>query len=253
MHSNRALFSRLFKSKQYFNLLNVVRTNITVPVVSSNNLPSTNETPSNQPSTHIATEETLEDFPSYFTPTFNFAAYVNKSETLQKFVELGVDLSKLEQRKGVPMFVMRLDFERDCKKHLFFLHDLGLPAENYGSFITQNPLIFRESIDDLETRVYYLRSKKFSIEQVRDVVNRNPFWLNFSTRRIDRRLGWFQKNFMLTGNDIRFLTCKQPKLITFNLEQVRSANFSIKELMGFEKDELKVLLLGKPRLWMNCK
>lgn len=195
--------------------------------------------------------QTLEDFPTYFSPTFNFAAYVNKSETLKKFVELGVDLSKIEKKKGLPQYVLQLDFDRDVKKHLFFLHDLGLPADYYGYFLTKNPLIFKESIEDLETRVYYLRSKKFSLEKVRDIVGKNPFWLSFSTRRIDRRLGWFQNNFKLTGDDIRFLVHKQPKLITYNMEHIRESTFSIKEEMGFDADELKVLLLSKPKLWMN--
>jgi len=208
------------------------------------------DSPSNQLEVPPKTEETLEDFPSYFSPTFNFASYVNKSETLQKFVNLGVDLSKLETRPGVPHYFLQLNFDKDCKKHLFFLHDLGISAEQYGEFITKNPFIFKESLDDLETRVYYLRSKKFSIVQVRDIVGRNPYWLSFSTKRIDKRLGWYQKNFMLSGDDLRFLTCKQPKLITFNLMHIRSANFTIKEQMGFEKLELKALLLAKPNLWM---
>lgn len=193
------------------------------------------------------------DVPKYFAPTFNFAAYVNKSETLRKFVELGVDLSNIEKRKGLPQFVLKLDFDRDVKSHLFFLHDLGLPPETFGYFITKNPLIFKESIDDLETRVYYLRSKNFSIEQVREIVSKNPYWLSFTTRRIDRRLGYFQKNFQLTGNEIRSLCIMSPRLITYNMEHIREATFSIKEEMGFDKDEIKCLLLTKPRLWMLSK
>lgn len=197
--------------------------------------------------------ERLEDFPTHFPPTFNFAAYVNKSETLKKLVELGVDLSKIEKKKGLPQYVLKLDFERDMKNHLFLLHDLGIPAESFGYFITKNPLIFKESIADLETRVYYLRSKKFSLEEVQEIVGKNPFWLSFSTRRIDRRLGWFQKNFNLTGDDIRFLTVKQPKLITYSLEHIRDLTFSVKEEMGFDAVELRSLLLAKPILWMNSE
>ena len=195
--------------------------------------------------------DTAEEFLSFTSPSFNFAAYVNKSETLKNFVELGVDLSKIEKRKGLPQFILKLDFDRDIKKHLFFLHDLGLPADCYGEFITKNPLIFKETIEDLETRVYYLRSKKFTIEQVRRIVEKNPFWLSFSTKRIDRRLGWFQKNFKLGGDDIRFLAAKQPQLITYSMEHIREATFSIREQMGFDEDEMKVLLLSKPRYWMN--
>jgi len=195
--------------------------------------------------------ELLDDVPTYFPPTFNFAAYVNKSETLKKFVELGVDLSKIERKRGLPQFILKLDFEKDVKKLLFFLHDLGLPSDYYGEFITKNPLIFKESIADLETRIYYLRSKKFSVDNVLNVVAKNPFWLSFSTRRIDRRLGWFQKNFKLTGDDVRHLTVKQPRLITHKLEHVRESTFSLKEEMGFDENEVRVLLMAKPRLWLQ--
>lgn len=197
--------------------------------------------------------ESTGEFPTYTLPSFNFAAYVNKSETLRKFVELGVDLSKIEKVKGFPQFVLKLDFDRDVKRHLLFLHDLGIPAENFGALITKNPLIFKESIDDLETRVYYLRSKKFTPDNVREIVQRNPFWLMFSTKRIDRRLGWYQKNFKLTGDEIRFVTVRSPKLITYNLEHVRGSTFSIKEQMGFDELETKVLLLSHPKFWMNSE
>lgn len=198
-----------------------------------------------------ATAELIEDTPTFSTPTFNFAAYANKSETIQKLVALGVDLSKIEKKKGFPQFVLKLDFERDIKNHLLFLHDLGVAAEDFGYFITKNPLIFKESIEDLETRVYYLRAKKFAVNQVADIVVRNPFWLSFATHRIDRRLGWFQKNFQLSGDDIRRVVCKQPKLITYNMEHIRESTFTIKEEMGFDKDETKALLLAKPNFWMN--
>ena len=88
------------------------------------------------------------------------------------------------------------------------------------------------------------------MEQIQLIITKNPFWLNFNTKRIDRRLGFFQKNFELTGNDVRFLTTKQPNLITYNMEHIRENTFAVKEEMGFDKDETKCLLLSKPKLWM---
>lgn len=184
-------------------------------------------------------------------PSFNFAAYVNDSETLQNFVHLGVDLSKLEKRKGIMDFVMKLDFERDVKKYLLFLSDLGVPSEAFGFFFTKNPLICKESIEDLTTRVYYLQSKRFSVEQIQRIVSGNPYWLSFSTQRIDRRLGFFQKNFSLTGDELREVASKAPRLITYSIAHVKASSFSIREEMGFSKDEVKSLFLSRPSLWMN--
>jgi hypothetical protein len=66
-------------------------------------------------------EPCTEDLPTvapYFQPSFNFAAYVNNSATLQELVKLGVDLHSLERRKNVPQFILRLEFSRDMKEHI---------------------------------------------------------------------------------------------------------------------------------------
>ncbi|CAK1549846.1 unnamed protein product [Leptosia nina] len=72
----------------------------------------------------------------------------------------------------------------------------------------------------------------------------------FSTLRIDKRLGYFQKKFSLTGNEVRYLTTKQPQLITYNLHHVTTNTFVIREEFGFNDNEVKELLLKKPKLWM---
>ncbi|XP_017491048.1 PREDICTED: transcription termination factor 3, mitochondrial [Rhagoletis zephyria] len=185
-----------------------------------------------------------------YVPTFNLAAYVNKSPTLQQFIQLGVDLSSIERRKGLAKFVLGLDFEKNVKPYLYFLQDQGVPAAAFGEFLTKNPLIFKVDINDLQTRVNYLESKNFTAEQRQRIFTRNPYWLMFSTQRIDRRLGHFQKEFRLSGDDVRFLTSKQPRLITYSMEHIRKSSFCIREEMGFDKDEIKCLLLNKPRLWM---
>lgn len=186
----------------------------------------------------------------FLSPTFNLAAYVSKSETLQKFIQLGVDLNKIERRRGLGQYFIKLDFERDCKDHLIFLNDIGVPADQFGQFITKNPVIFQEDLENLQVRVNYLASKNFEPEMISRVVLANPFWLMFSTKRIDRRLGYFQKNFKLSGEEVRLVTCRQPRLITYKLPTVEKNTFSIREEFGFEDYEIKKLLLTIPRIWM---
>lgn len=186
----------------------------------------------------------------YVRPTFNFAAYVNKSETLKQLVDLGVNLHKVEKKKAAPEFIMKLDFEKDIKPHLFFLHDLGVSSELLGDFITNNPYIFQVDLETLAVRVNYLQSKKFSESSITRIVTKNPYWLMFSTTRIDVRLGHFQSTFALTGDEIRLLATKQPKLITYNMEHLKLNTFSIKEEMGFDDEQIKSLLLSIPKFWM---
>lgn len=115
----------------------------------------------------------------YLEPSFNFAAYVNKSETLQQLVKLGVNLHKLEKKAEVPPYILKLDFEKDIKNHVIFLSDLGVPNEELGDFITKNPFIFQEDLDNLQVRINYLKSKKFLDLMITRIVSRNPFWLMF--------------------------------------------------------------------------
>lgn len=87
-------------------------------------------------------------------------------------------MSKIERRKGLPQFVLKLDFEKDMKNHIQFLHDVcGLPMESFGTVLTKNPLIFKENLVDLETRVNYLKSKSFKPTDIARIAEVNPFWL----------------------------------------------------------------------------
>ena len=186
-------------------------------------------------------------------PSFNIAAYANKSVALQNMINMGVDLHKLEKKKGIAQFVMKLDFEQDMRKHLQFLNDIDVPSDSLGRFLTKNPLIFKEDLNNLETRVNYLQSKNFKDEEISEIVTRNPYWLMFSTKRIDKRLGFFQNEFSLAGHEVRKLAVRQPKLITYKLETIREKTFSIREEMEFTKEQIKYLLLNRPNLWIVYK
>lgn len=72
----------------------------------------------------------------------------------------------------------------------------------------------------------------------------------FSSLRIDRRLGYFQQKFNLCGNEVRQLSTRQPKIITYNLHHINTNTFVIKEEMGFDDEETKQLILIKPKLWL---
>ncbi|KAG0717104.1 Transcription termination factor 3, mitochondrial [Chionoecetes opilio] len=182
-------------------------------------------------------------------PSFNLAAYVNKSYTLQQLMKLGVDLSIWDGRANVSSFILPLDFERHIKQYIVFLHDVGVGADNLGQWLTVNPYILKEKIENLQARISYLETMSFSSEQIARVISKNPYWLLFSTVDIDSRLGFFQQSFELTDKEVRYLTTKQPRLITYSLHSLKRTSFAVLEEMGFEKSEVKSLLLGKPKIW----
>lgn len=200
------------------------------------------------------TDETKVDVETSLQPTFNFASYASRSKTLKHLIDLDVNLYKIERRKGLMQFLLPLDFDKDMKGHILFLtQQIGLNPDCLGTIITKNPLIFKENLDNLQIRINYLESKRFTSNDICTIIEKNPFWLMFTTKRIDARLGFFQKEFQLTGNQIRKLALISPKLITYNLNAIRENTFSIKEEMCLEKDEIGKLLLINPKLWIICE
>ncbi|CAK1603236.1 unnamed protein product [Parnassius mnemosyne] len=172
------------------------------------------------------------------------------SEDLSTLLHLNVNLSKIEKKPFVAEKILKLNFEEeDTKGILMFIKDY-VGVEDIGNFLTKNPLILFETVEDLKIRVNYLESKKFKNESIRRIITQNPFWLMFSTIRIDKRLGYYQEKFKLCGSEVRHLATKQPNLITYNLHHIQTNSFVIKEEMGFNDNEVKQLILKKPKLWM---
>lgn len=186
-------------------------------------------------------------------PTFNLAAYVNESYSLQQLVKLGVELYKFDNNPKIMETILKLDFERDMKPYIRFIHDCGVPVEELGHFFTKNPMIFTEHMDDLITRINYLEHKKFNKEMITTIIRKHPKWISHSTIEIDESLGFFQNQFYLSGDNVRNTVIKLPKLITWPKQSVNLILFSLNEEMGFNRSERKRLLLVHPKLYTMSK
>jgi len=195
--------------------------------------------------------EDLSDIGPPLTPTFTFAKYANKSHTIRELVKLGVSLYKLESMDGMVEYILNLDFNRDVKPYIRFLHDCGVPADHLGEFLTKNPRILKVDMDDLHTRIRYLRAHNFNRTMISNIICKNPNWLLFSTKDIDGRLGYFQSNFNLSGDQMRTLTVKTPKVVTYKMLHLFENTFCVKEEMGFNQMQTKKLLLKLPRIWIK--
>ena len=112
--------------------------------------------------------------------SYTLAAYIEHSEVLQKLVDLGVDLSKVERRPGVGEHILKMNFEPDITEKISFLHFVGVESDKLGKFLTKNPSILLEDQENLEKRVQYLMDKKFDQTAIAQIVNRAPYFLSFS-------------------------------------------------------------------------
>ncbi|GAB6019483.1 hypothetical protein CHUAL_001061 [Chamberlinius hualienensis] len=190
------------------------------------------------------------DVPKIISQSFNLAAFADKSESIQQLVKLGVDISKWDNDKEIADFIVKANFEKDLKEHIKFLHDIGVSAKDLGNVLTKIPVIFQKRIEDLQVRVNYLESKRFSQEAIGRIVTKAPYFLLFSTQMVDKRLGYLQKEYKLTGDEVRSIITRQPKIAIWNFLKLRDKHFALKEEMGFNPEEVKKMLLDKPKLWL---
>lgn len=58
----------------------------------------------------------------------------------------------MEKRQKAGQLLLTLDFEKDIKKILLFLKDVGVEDSQLGLFLTKNPYILGEDLEALETR-----------------------------------------------------------------------------------------------------
>ncbi|KGL73192.1 hypothetical protein N309_14694 [Tinamus guttatus] len=179
--------------------------------------------------------------------------YVDHSETLTKLVHLGVDLSQVEKRQKAGQLLLTLDFEKDIKKILLFLKDVGVEDNQLGSFLTKNPFILGEDLEALETRVAYLKSKKFGKAEIAQMVSRAPYLLLFSVERLDNRLGFFKNELGLSVTKTKDLVVRLPRLLTGKLEPVKE-NIQVCQIeLGFQRNEIQHIMFKTPKILTSSK
>lgn len=182
--------------------------------------------------------------------TFDLAYLINESATLKRFVEMGVDVYRWNHPNDKAKYVLTLDFERDCVQHLVFLNDLGIKNKNLAQFLSYNPWIFKETIEDLRVRINYLESRDFNQEEIREILIRAPFLLNLSTKAIDSKLNWFIKKFHLNENHVKEFVIRSPKLLTLPLQNISDTYFKMQSLLDFQHVELQKLFRLYPKLFI---
>lgn len=183
----------------------------------------------------------------------NLAAYVNESTVLSNLVKLGVNLSTVEKNVDIATHLVKADYDVDIAPYLLFLHRVGVADTDLGGFVTKNPSIFLESLENLQIRVDYLQSKKFSHEAIARIVTKAPILLSMSVKEVDSHLGYLQKEFRLTGNEVRDTVTRLPKLAVWNKHFINEIKFTMKEFLGFTSAEQKQILLAMPKLYLMAK
>lgn len=183
--------------------------------------------------------------------SFNLARFVPRSKTLQEFVKLGVQLFQWETNTKLCESILMLDFERDIKPYIRFLTDKNVSPNDLGNIFTKNPEILLEDMENLQIRMNYLTSMKFTPEMIAQIITRFPMFLSLSTVEVDKQLGFYQKEFGLAGDEVRDIITRIPKFLQLNRFRFTHCQFQMKEIFGFTKEDVKKIFLAQPKIWFE--
>lgn len=181
--------------------------------------------------------------------SYNLAAYVNSSKCLQELLKLGVSLYDIEHIDfKMAQQLVKFDFDVQCAPYIKFLVDNGLKERNLGRFISEYPRLFTVMIDDLQIRIDYLKSKKFTEKQISKALNRSSQILANPVKTLDFKLGQLQIQFLLPAPILRSMVSKYPPIISLPDDQYKLIYFCIIEEFGFTKEQMHKILEEQPEL-----
>ncbi|XP_063408188.1 transcription termination factor 3, mitochondrial-like [Mytilus trossulus] len=197
------------------------------------------------------------DFPSIsrgqkkiYEPIYHLAPLVKESVVLSNLVMLGVSLAEIEKQGAADMLV-QLNYENDVQPLLLFLKEIGVADADLCRVITKNPFLFKAEITDLKVRINYLRSKRFSKVNIASIVTRNSKALSLTVEQLDGQLGYYQKQFKLSGSEVRQSMTKCPKLITQKRFRVQAIKEDLLDILGFTQSEVKKMFMLSPNILLT--
>ena len=149
------------------------------------------------------------------------SAFANHSKNIHKLIELGIDVNYMRFNKDIGRYILRMNFEQDFVPRLFFFKDLGFETDKIAKAFNDNPFLFVDPIQDFEETVDYFKSKKFSAECIRDVISATPKVLTTPVKLLDKHLGFVQFEFKLSGDEVREVLSKAPKLFETSNNEIK--------------------------------
>lgn len=194
-------------------------------------------------------KESHDDVPSILGPSFNLASYDSRTQTLQELLKIGVELHVWERKPELAEAILLLDFERDIKPYIEFLTGKKVSPKALRYILTKNPMLFQQELENLEIRLKYLESKKFTSSMIVQIMTLFPSFLSLTTADVDKMLGMYQKTFGLTGDEIRHVITSTPKLLMLEKQKFDQNQSLLKNSFGFNVDELKHVFLTCPKIW----
>ncbi|GMT34898.1 hypothetical protein PFISCL1PPCAC_26195 [Pristionchus fissidentatus] len=188
----------------------------------------------------------------------SLAPYVNHVPLLRVLVDIGVDLFEIECKyPAVPRRLLRLPYSeaRSKIRWLVSIGDLnyfllGFTPDSLGEYLTRNPFVLLQNLDDLKTRVNYLESIKFTRPEILKLVSEFRFWLNIDVKTTEKRLDTVTGMFGLRKSMMRKALVKEPRLLMFGLGPIKRIWDLLTNEFCLSADAVKGMLIEDPRLFI---
>ncbi|GMT02812.1 hypothetical protein PENTCL1PPCAC_24986, partial [Pristionchus entomophagus] len=176
--------------------------------------------------------------------------YVNHSPLLRVLVDVGVNLFEIECKyPAVPRHLMRLQYAEAGAK-IRWLVSIGFTPECLGEYLTRNPYVLIQNLDDMKARVNYLASIKFTRKEILKLVSEFRFWLNIDVKTTEKRLDTVTGMFGLRKPVMRKVLVKEPRLLMFGLGPIKRNWDLLTAEFGLSAAEVKGMLIEDPRLFI---
>ena len=185
--------------------------------------------------------------------THNLAKVVDRSVSLKRLVDLGVNIWRWERNCHLDL-ALRLDYDDHVAPKIDFLHSHGVNTDDMLVLFEKNPhLLVETSMDEMHVRKDYLVKMGFSAAQITAILSTDPNWLSHAVEDIDSRLGFLQRTFELTAAELRAVAALDPKIVTWVglPDQITLNMFSYKEEMGFNAKQIKKMLKSCPTVFRH--
>ncbi|KAH3768731.1 transcription termination factor 3, mitochondrial-like isoform X2 [Dreissena polymorpha] len=177
----------------------------------------------------------------------NFLPIFTENVDLQKLVDIGVDLSKV-QKEGIAEDILNMNFDQDIKPILVFFTDRGVKPDQLGEVISSCPALLKQEVHNLKVRYSYFRSKNFPRDAIAEMIIKDPTFLAMAVEQIDVRLGFLQKYLNLTGAEIRGMRGTLAPLIHLKQRHIEEAFNNMKFVIRFTPEEIKTMVLQWPQI-----
>lgn len=180
----------------------------------------------------------------------SLAPYANHVPLLRVLVDVGVDLFEIECKfPAVPRHLLRLTYP-EARTKIRWLVSIGFTPETLGDYLTRNPFVLLQNLDDMKARVNYLESIKFTRKEIFKLVSEFRFWLNIDVKSTEKRLDTVTGMFGLRKSMMRMVLVKEPRLLMFGLGPIKRIWDLLTKEFGLSPEQVKNMLLEDPRLFI---